>query len=66
MVPRVSAGVLRVIVYKKDENKIEVDNKEGLNIITKALKRNKDKETRQHLTGQYYLEVSLSIKCHST
>uniref|UniRef100_A0A3P9LA23 Plakophilin-2 n=1 Tax=Oryzias latipes TaxID=8090 RepID=A0A3P9LA23_ORYLA len=51
VVPRVSAGVLRVIVYQNDENKIEVDNKEGLNIITKALKRNKDKETRQHLTG---------------
>uniref|UniRef100_A0A8C7ZIK6 Uncharacterized protein n=1 Tax=Oryzias sinensis TaxID=183150 RepID=A0A8C7ZIK6_9TELE len=43
--------VLRVIVYQNNENKIEVDNKEGLNKITKALKRNKDKETRQHLTG---------------
>uniref|UniRef100_A0A8C7ZF45 Plakophilin-2 n=1 Tax=Oryzias sinensis TaxID=183150 RepID=A0A8C7ZF45_9TELE len=51
VVPRVSAGVLRVIVYQNNENKIEVDNKEGLNKITKALKRNKDKETRQHLTG---------------
>ncbi|KAF6735227.1 Plakophilin-2 [Oryzias melastigma] len=47
----VSAGALRVVVYQDDEKKTEVEQKNGLNIITSALKRSRDKETRRHLTG---------------
>ncbi|RVE56785.1 hypothetical protein OJAV_G00224510 [Oryzias javanicus] len=47
----VSAGVLRVVVHEDSEKKMEVEEKQGLNIITDALNCSEEKETRKHLTG---------------
>lgn len=45
------AGALRNVVYQNAENKMEVKENDGLTIILRALKTNRDVETRRELTG---------------
>lgn len=51
---RAAVNALRNIVYENNENKMEVKDCEGLPVILTLLKKNRDIETRQQLTGKYF------------
>ncbi|CAN9508455.1 unnamed protein product [Ophioblennius macclurei] len=50
-VQRVAAGALRNVVYQSDENKMEVKENDGVEIVLHALSSSHDAETRRQLTG---------------
>lgn len=54
IVQRVAAGALRNVVYQSSENKMEVNEKDGLATILNALKSSRDVETRRELTGEVF------------
>lgn len=47
-----AVGALRNIVFENNENKMEVKDCEGLPVILRLLKENRDIETRRQLTGK--------------
>lgn len=49
---RAAVSALRNIVFENNENKMEVKECEGLPVILTLLKKNRDIETRQQLTGK--------------
>lgn len=50
-VQRMAAGALRNVVFQSNENKMEVKESNGLATVLRALKSNRDVETRRQLTG---------------
>lgn len=50
-VQRASSGALRNVVYQSSENKMEVKEKDGVEVILQALSGSHDMETRRQLTG---------------
>ncbi|KAM9705171.1 plakophilin-2 [Menidia menidia] len=50
-VQRMAAGALRNVVYQNQDNKMEVESKDGLSIISTALVKSYDKDTGRQLTG---------------
>lgn len=54
IVQRVAAGALRNVVYQSSENKMEVNERDGLATILYALKSSRDVETRRELTGEVF------------
>ncbi len=50
--PQAAVGALRNIVFENNENKMEVKDCEGLPVILRLLKENRDIETRRQLTGK--------------
>ncbi|KAK2858952.1 hypothetical protein Q5P01_003572 [Channa striata] len=54
-----AAGALRNVVFQIDDNKIEVEEKDGFNIILEALRKSRDVETRRQLSGLLW-----NLSCH--
>lgn len=54
IVQRVAAGALRNVVYQSSENKMEVNERDGLATILHSLKSSRDVETRRELTGEFF------------
>ncbi|XP_062849923.1 plakophilin-2 [Trichomycterus rosablanca] len=50
-VQRAAAGALRNVLYENNENKMEVKDRDGIAVVLRVLKRNRDIETRRQLTG---------------
>ncbi|XP_060770294.1 plakophilin-2 isoform X2 [Neoarius graeffei] len=50
-VQQAAAAALRNVIYENNDNKMEVNNHEGVDVILHLLKENRDVETRRHLTG---------------
>lgn len=56
-VQRMAAGALRNVVFQSNENKMEVKESNGLATVLRALKSNRDVETRRQLTGVFLEDV---------
>ncbi len=52
-----AVSALRNIVFENNENKMEVKDCEGLPVILRLLKKNRDIETRRQLTGKGSIRV---------
>lgn len=51
---RAAVSALRNIAFENNENKMEIKDCEGLPVILRLLKKNRDIETRRQLTGKYF------------
>lgn len=59
---RAAVNALRNIVYENNENKMEIKDCEGLPVILRLLKKNRDIETRQQLTGKGAIPSTLDLR----
>lgn len=56
---RAAVSSLRNIVFENNENKMEVKDCEGLPVILRLLKMNRDIETRRQLTGKQVFQYTV-------
>lgn len=62
-----AAGALRNVVYTNQENKTDVKNEKGLDVILDTLQNTSEKEIKHQLAGQvleYFVPTNWVEMCH--